>query len=110
MLLLRLERFALERLLGKAGMPCPGGDAEGFEVLDRARTAAGFYAVLRCTMASMPLLQCQELSLDFTHRPLSHGGYFVCWIEPDATLCLEAVANRQGWPEEFALDDLHCKP
>lgn len=74
----------------------------------REKTSAGYYAIVRSHDGFEQISPPQELCLRFTHHALRRGGYFVCWVEDDTTLCLEAVANQKDWPSDISLVDFHC--
>lgn len=112
MVLSPLERYVLERLLANAGVSCLDvgqDDQERFKVLERERTSAGYYVIVRSNGGLEQIIPSQELCLSFTHHAFRRGGYFVCWVEDDTTLCLEAVANQQDWPGDISLVDFRCR-
>ncbi|MDM8349121.1 hypothetical protein P8H27_09410 [Pseudomonas sp. sp1636] len=98
-----VELFALERLFGQAGAEprCLAGARHSFEVLERSKTSLGFYSIIKYPHGLEQIQPRQELSLPFRHHLLPSGGHFVCWVEGDSTLCLEAVASQQPWPADF---------
>ncbi|WPC06205.1 hypothetical protein SBP02_05460 [Pseudomonas benzenivorans] len=77
-----------------------------FDVLGRERTTFGFYTLIQQHEVLESLPSSLELILPITHHALRCGGYFVCWIEDGATICLEAVANRQSWPPDISPADV----
>ncbi len=112
MVLSPLELYVLERLLANAGLACfeaGQGGHERFQVMARERTSAGYFAIVRSHCGLEQIRRCQEMCLRFTHHAFRRGGYFVCWVEDDTTLCLEAVANKQDWPSDISLVDFHCR-
>ncbi|BBT40849.1 MULTISPECIES: hypothetical protein [Pseudomonas] len=101
-----LERFALTQLLGMAGVLRTRWDLMDFDVLGRERTTSGFYTLIQQHEVLESLPSSLELILPITHHALKRGGYFVCWIEDDESICLEAVANQQPWPEDISPADV----
>jgi hypothetical protein len=104
MQLSRLESFALEKLLQPlqcaelaAVQPAP-------QVLQRVQTSAGFYSIIQLPASIAGLPQNHELEWPFKLKRLKAKGYFVCWAESSATLCLEAVISKGVCPPELSLE------
>ena len=106
MLLSPLEMFALEKLLEQTGTSGLELSPSHFSALGREFTAAGFYTLIKCHEQHELMLLGKELSVAFTHHALKRGGYFICWLEDNFTLCLEGVANHQDWSSEVSPESL----
>ncbi|MES2821345.1 MAG: hypothetical protein V4812_20415 [Pseudomonadota bacterium] len=104
MKLSRLEAFALEKLLEPHPADQLVATQPALQVLERVRTRAGFYSIIQLPAGLRVLQERTELEWAFKHKRLKSRGYFVCWGEPDATLCLEAVISKGACPPEWLLE------
>lgn len=104
-----VEMFALEHLFNAsgAGVVMPALNADHFRVQERAKTAAGFFSIIRCIRPLDSVPPVQEVCKTFSHPRLRKGGVFICWVDSDLTLCLEGVAERKNWPSELLPLALH---
>ncbi|MEG1039981.1 MAG: hypothetical protein RSE94_08720 [Pseudomonas sp.] len=73
-------------------------EREHFVVQARELTTTGFYSIIKCTLPGKIVSASREISKTFKYPSLAKGGAYVCWIEHDATLCLEGFAER-SWPK-----------
>lgn len=73
-------------------------DSDNFRVQSRELTATGFYSIIKCKLPGEIVGASREISKTFKYPSLVKGGAYVCWIEQDATLCLEGFAER-SWPK-----------
>lgn len=93
-----VELFALNQLFNADGGADETVQAFHYAVQQRCITAAGFFSIIKCLHPSAHIQPRQETSKTFTHPLLKKGGMFVCWVEPDMTLCLEGAAAHRNWP------------
>ena len=105
MLLEPVERFALQKIyeaVGKFGVPV-------LEQLDRAQvvkrdlTGVGFFTSVLLP-SRLPSTTPTYAEWNFCHQQLAYGGSFMCWLDDQQLLELEAVALDEAWPDCFQPD------
>jgi hypothetical protein len=98
-----VELFALKLLFDdkNTGDPDQMVNADDYRVQERIVTRTGFFSIIKCLRPSERIQPLQEIYKRFSHPRLKRGGVFVCWVEPDLSLCLEGVAQRTNWPSEL---------
>ena len=100
-----LEFFALEKLLPEQAAVLAHAKPT-LTVVERVLTSSGFYAVIQLPDNLRALTQALELQCTFKLKKLKTAGYFVCWPEAGATLCLEAVINRGQYQPLLSIEQL----
>lgn len=100
----RLESFALEKLLPADALEQWTAAEPALQVLERVQTPAGFYSIIQLPTSQRLAQEAVELEWAFELKRLKSKGYFVCWAEADATLCLEAVISKGVCPPVLSLE------
>lgn len=100
----RLESFALKKLLPADALEQWAAAEPAPQVLERVQTPAGFYSIIQLPANQRLAQEAVELEWAFELKRLKSKGYFVCWAESDATLCLEAVISKGVCPPVLSLE------
>lgn len=94
-----LERFALNKLLHDHAIADRVLQDVGVRVVERVETRAGFFALIALQQCLRDAGELAERQWRFTLKsPEKTAGYFVCWPEGEAALCLEAVISQGRRP------------
>ncbi len=101
MQLTNLELFALDKLLHDHEPAVQALKSPVALVLERVETPAGFYSVIQLQQRLASAGELLEREWKFRLKRLKSAGYFVCWLDGESTLCLEAVISRGVRPAVF---------
>lgn len=96
----RVEVFALHKLLQGNAQVALTATAPSVRVLERVKTGAGFFSVIRLPRRLEVSSELRERRWPFRLKRRRGAGYFVCWLE-DSSLCLEAVIERGECPADL---------
>ena len=97
-----VELFALEKLWQGHGVAVTALKSPAARVLERVETPTGFYSVIQLARRIDGAPQPLELTWRFRLKRLKRSGYFVCWMDGESRLCLEAVLSGGTHPARFA--------